>query len=366
MNPMVPDNKKITPFLVFFLVHSMQIGVGILGFQRFITKSAGYDAWISIIITGLFIHIIMWMIFKMLNTANGDMITIHTFVLGNKIGKLISSVFILYCCLFMVTVLRSYIEIIQVWMFQELNTFWFALVFLLLVIYIVNGGFRTVAGIAFFSVVLPFYITVLLIVTVPYSDFTNMLPIFDHSVKELLLASRDMSFTVLGFETILFYYPFIQEPKKSKKWAHFGLLFTTIVCVYFAILTFAYFSEEQLQKNVWPTLAMWKIIQFPFVERFEYIGIANWSLVILPNVCTCLWCASRLAKRLFSIRQKTSVPAIAFLCLIATSFLTTREQINALTDMTAKIGFYFNLIYIPLLFIGTIIVKKVKNRETNT
>lgn len=366
MNPNVPEYKKITPFLVFFLVHSMQIGVGILGFQRFIAKSGGYDAWISIIITGLILHIIMWMIFKMLKMANGDMISIHTFVLGNKIGKFISSFFILYFCLFMITVLRSYIEIIQVWMFQELNTFWFALVFLILVIYIVNGGLRTVAGIAFFSVVLPLYIGILLIVTIPYSDFTNMLPIFDHSVKELLLASRNMSFSVLGFESILFFYPFIQEPEKSKKWAHFGILFTTIVCVYFAILTFAYFSEAQLQKNVWPTLTMWKIIRFPFVERFEYIGIANWGLVILPNVCTCLWCASRLAKQLFSIRQKTSVPAIALLCLIATSFLSTREQIQFLTDFAAKIGFYFNGIYIPLLFIGTLIAKKVKNRETKT
>ena len=52
-------------------------------------------------------------------------------------------------------------------MFPELKTFWFALVFLLLVIYIVTGGFRTVAGIAFFSIVLPFYIAVLLVFVIP-------------------------------------------------------------------------------------------------------------------------------------------------------------------------------------------------------
>ncbi|PAE43063.1 GerAB/ArcD/ProY family transporter [Bacillus sp. 7884-1] len=366
MKSIVPESKKISPFLVFFLIVSMQIGVGILGFQRFIAKTAGYDAWISIIITGLAIHIIMWMILKMLSITNGDFITIHTFVLGNKLGKMVSSIFILYLSLFAVTVLRSYIEIVQVWMFPDLETFWFALVFFLLVIYIVNGGFKTIAGIAFFSIVLPFYIAVMFVVTIPYSDFTNLLPIFDHSVKELLLASRDMSFTVLGFETILFYYPFIQEQEKSKKWVHLGLLFTTVVCLYLAVLTFAYFSEAQLQKNVWPTLTMWKIIKLPFVERFEYIGIANWFLIILPNVCICLWCASRLAKQLFSIRQKATIPTISILCFIATCFMTTREQINMVTDITAKVGFYFNMIYIPILFAGTLIAKKVRNREKNT
>lgn len=365
MKSIVPESKKISPFLVFFLIVGMQVGVGILGFQRFIAKAAGYDAWISVIIAGVAIHIIMWMMLKMLSITNGDLITIHTFVLGNKLGKMVSSIFILYISLFAVTILRSYIEIVQVWMFPDLETFWFALAFLLLVIYIVNGGFKTIAGIAFFSIVLPLYIAVMFIVTIPHSDFTNLLPIFDHSIKELMLSSRDMTFTVLGFETILFFYPFIQEPEKAKKWVHLGILFTTLVCLYLAILTFAYFSEAQLQKNVWPTLTMWKIIKLPFVERFEYIGIANWFLIILPNVCICLWCASRLAKQLFSIRQKTTIPVISLLCLIVASLVKTREQINILTDMTAKVGFYFNIIYIPILFAATLIAKKVRNREKN-
>ena len=366
MNSNVPDSKKISPFLVFFLIHTMQSGVGILGFQRFIAKTAGYDAWMSIILSGLFVHILLWMMFKMLKIADGDMTSIHTFVLGKKIGKIFSSFFILYFCLFTVTILRSYIEVVQVWMFPELRTFWFALAFHILVIYIVFGGFRTVAGIAFFSIILPFYIAVLFVIIIPYADFTNLLPIFDHSVKELLLASRDMSFTLLGFETLLFFYPFIQNPERSKKWAHFGALYTTMLCIYLAILAFGFFPEAQLQKNIWPTLAMWKIIKLPFVERFEYIGVSNWGLVILPNICICLWCASRLAKQLFSIRQKTSVPAIAILCLIATSLISTRGQINILTDYTGKVGFYFNFIYVPLLFAGTLIAKKVRNREKHT
>ncbi|MEH7176909.1 GerAB/ArcD/ProY family transporter [Neobacillus vireti] len=366
MNSNVPDSRKIAPFLVFFLISSMQFGVGILGFQRFIAKSAGYDGWISIILAGIMIHIILWMMLKMIKIADGDIITIHTFILGEKIGKFISSVFIFYFLLLSITILRSYIEIVQVWMFPELKTFWFALVFLLLVIYIVNGGFRTVAGIAFFSIVLPFYIAILFVVIIRYSDFTNLLPIFDHSVKEILLGSRDMTFSVLGFETLLFFYPFIQNPEKAKKWAHFGVLFTTIICVYLAILAFGYFSEAQLQKHVWPTLTMWKIIKMPFVERFEYIGIANWSLMILPNICISIWSASRLMKQIFSIRQKTSVPFISILCLIGTSLLITREQINILTDITSKVGYYLIIIYIPLLFVGTFIAKKVRTRETNS
>lgn len=111
---------------------------------------------------------------------------------------------------------------------------------------------------------------------------------------------------------------------------------------------------------------MWKIIKLPFVERFEYIGIANWYLIVIPNASLSLWCASRLVKQVFSIRQKTSVPVLAFLCLVGTSLLATRPQINFLADLTAKVGFYFNAIYVPLLFIAFLITKKVKKSEKNS
>ncbi|WP_071393623.1 GerAB/ArcD/ProY family transporter [Bacillus tuaregi] len=366
MKVSIPENKKIAPFLVFFTVHAMQTGIGILGFTRIIAKNAGHDGWISIIVTGLVIQLIIWMIYKMAKVADGDILAIHSFILGKKLSKAICSLLIIYFCLLTVTVLRGFIEIVHVWMFPELSIFWFSVVFFILLNYIVNGGIRTVTGIAFFSVVLPFYIVLLFFITIPYSDFTNLLPILDHPVSDILRGSRDMSLTVLGFETILIFYPFIKSPEKSRKWASLGNLYTILLCLYIAILTFSYFSENQLQKNAWPLLTMWKIIKMPFVERFEYIGIANWCLIILPNACLAIWCASWLAKQIFSLRQKISVPALSVLCIIGTSLLLTREMVNILTDITAKIGLYFNFVYIPLLFLATIIAEKVKKRETET
>lgn len=363
MNVTVPENKKVSPFLVFFLIHAMQFGIGILGFQRVIAKTAGYDAWMSVIITGLAIHVILWMIYKMLNTVNGDIVSIHRYVFGKKIGNFLSFILIFYFTLLAVMVLRTYIEVVQVWMFPQLETFWFAFAFLTVVVYAIFGGFRTVTGMAFFGIVLPSYILVLFLFTIPYADYSNILPMFEHSLLDVLTAGKNMSLTIIGFETILVFYPFIKDPEKSKKWGHLAIFYTTSLCLYLCILTFGYFPEEQLQINIWPTLTMWKIIMMPFVERFEYIGIANWCLIILPNACVTLWCASRLAKRLFSIKIKKSVPALALLSLIATSLIFTRTQVSYISDLVSNIGFYFTFVYIPLLFIATMIIKKVKKND---
>ena len=362
MEQLVPEKAKISPFLVFFLLHTMQFGVGILGFQRIIALTAGYDAWISVIIAGLSVHVILWIMYKICETAHGDLISAHIFVFGNKIGKIISLPFVLYFSLYSVVLLRTFIEIVQVWMFQDLSTFWYSLAFCILAVYIIYGGFRTVTGIGFFGVVLPTYLMLTFFFTIPYADFRNLLPIFDHSFKNLLLASYQMSLTYLGWEILPIIYPFIKEPQKSKKWAHMGVLYTTILYTILTVITFSYFSEAQLQKNIWATLSMWKIVVMPFVERFEYIGIANWNIVILPNFCIALWCSSRILKRVTNLKQKKGVIIMALLCLISINFFQTREQINTVLDLTGEIAFFLNYGYIPLLFFTMLIVKKVKKK----
>lgn len=362
MEQLVPEKAKISPFLVFFLVHTMQVGIGVLGYQRIIAQTAGYDAWISVVIAGLSVHIILWMIYKIAETANGDIVSAHTFVFGKKMGKLISLPFVLYFLLICVSVLRTFIEVVQVWMFQDMSTFWYSLAFCSLAIYIIFGGFRTVTGVAFFGVVLPAYLIFTFFFTIPYADLRNLLPIFDHSIRDLVMASYQMSLTYLGYEILLFIYPFIKEPQKSKKWAHLGVLFTTFLYTFLTIVTFAYFSEGQLQKNVWATLTMWKIVEMPFVERFEYIGIANWNIIILPNFCIALWCASRIVKRVTNMKQKYGVLILAMVVLITINFLKTRQQIHTLIDYTGKIAFLINYGYIPLLFFLILIVKKVKKK----
>ncbi|WP_176167270.1 GerAB/ArcD/ProY family transporter [Mesobacillus jeotgali] len=365
MQQQVPERLQISPFLVLYLIMSMQIGIGVLGYQRIIAKDAGYDAWMSVLAAGFSIHIIIWMIYKICGTVNGDIVAANAFVFGKKIGAALSSLFIVYLMILILAVLRTYLEVIQVWMFPEISVFWYSFVFMILSVYIVFGGFRTVTGIAFFCLVLPSYLLLTFFFALKYADFRNLLPVFDHSIKELSMGAYNMALTYIGFEVPLFFYPFIKDAPKSQKWAHLGVFLTTIIYTALAIITFVYFSEAQLAKSIWATLEMWKIVTMPFVERFEYIGIANWNLVILPNICIALWGSSMILKRAFKLQQKKGVILLALISLFAMLFFDSRAKINLLNDWTAKIGFALTYIYIPILFIGTFIAKKVRSKNDN-
>jgi spore germination protein (amino acid permease) len=302
--------------------------------------------------------------YKICESADGDVVTAHLFAYGSMIGKGASFLYILYFIILAVAILRGFIEVVQVWVFPELSVWTFAAVFLVLVVYIVFGGFRTVVGIAFFGLVLPAYLLLVFGFTFRYSDFSNLLPILDHTPLQLLKSSFHMSLTFMGFEILLFIYPYIKKPEQSKKWAHLGVLITTLFYTAVAVITFAYFSEKMLQKSIWATLEMWKIVNMPFVERFEYIGIANWVLIILPNVCLCIWSASKIMKRIFPVRQRRAVLIIAVVSLVIIGLLDTRDKVNMFMDFTGKIGFILNYLYVPFLFVSVLVARKVKKSET--
>src|SRR5690606_21171189 len=119
---------------------------------------------------------------------------------------------------------------------------------------------------------------------------------------------------------------------------------------------------EAIDQLIWASLNMWKIIEMPFVERFEYIGIATWFVIMLPKVCLYLWISGRMLKRSFDVRLRTSIPIIASLCLIVLPFMENRTQIHSAIDFVSQIDLYLTGIYIPILFICVLIVWKVKKR----
>lgn len=360
MQQTIPESLKVSPFMAAFVIVSMQIGIGVLGFQRLISEDAGYDAWISVMLAGISVNVIVWIMYKICEAVDGDVMSANKYVFGKWIGNSINTIFILYFTMTCLSLLAGLIEVIRTWMFLGMKPAFFASVYLLLGIYIVNGGFRTVVGISLFGIVVPAYLLLSFFAPIRYGDFTNLLPILDHTPIQFLKSAYNMTFTYLGYGVLLFFYPFIKEPKKSKKWVHIGLLGTTLFYTFVTVVTFAYFPIALLQKSIWATLEMWKIVKLPFIERFEYLGLANWALIILPNVAISLWVGSRVAKRVFHVSQRKAVLFIAAIVLVLVLMLDSRERINTFFDIQAKTGFVMAYIYTPFLYFALLIKKKVK------
>ena len=96
----------------------------------------------------------IWIIYQILNQGNGDIIAINQDVLGKWIGGLFNFIFILYCIVRCnnTTYLYRSSTCLDVSFHFILD---YSRGFLGLCYYIVTGGFRVVAGIGFFGIVIP-------------------------------------------------------------------------------------------------------------------------------------------------------------------------------------------------------------------
>ncbi|SDM56128.1 spore germination protein (amino acid permease) [Fictibacillus solisalsi] len=363
MNLQPKENKLVSPYFAFYLINTMQVGVGVLGFQRYIAKSAGHDAWMAVITGGILIHLLVWMSYRMLKNSGGDLVAVHEDIAGKAIGGALSTLFTVYSGFLALTVLRTYIEVIQVWMFPHINIWGISLILLGVVYYFVSGGFRIVTALGFFSVILGTPLIFLKYFAVKDSHIYNILPLFDHSVTDFFVATKTMTLNYLGFEMLLLYYPFIKHPEKSEKWSQWGVFFTILVYTITAVESFAYYSQGQLKHTIWATLTLWKIVEFPFVERFEYIGISMWLFVVLPNVCIAVWCVTRGFKRVYSIKQKHTLIPVLILIFAGTLFFKDRQEIDLLNSLVSKAGYYIIYFYIPLLFVLHWLVLKVRRKK---
>jgi hypothetical protein len=129
------------------------------------------------------------------------------------------------------------------------------------------------------------------------------------------------------------------------------------------LVSLTYFSGEQLNKTIWATLSLFSIVRFPFIERFEYIAICFWMLVILPNLCLYLWAAYRGTIRLVKVSTNKFSWIFSVLILIATISVQTRAQINTVNDKFAQVAFYIVFAYPIFLYVVAVVKKKFTSHK---
>ncbi|SHM93773.1 GerAB/ArcD/ProY family transporter [Gracilibacillus kekensis] len=358
-----PDiSQMVSPFLLLFILHATQIGEGILSFERRISKVAGYDSWISILLTGLATATVIFLIWRIV-PENKDLIDVHLELFGKIIGKIFSAVFGLYCFAIAIIVVRSYIEIIQIWLFPDLSVSYFLIFLYILILYMVLGGFRIVIGFAFFSVFVTTFLAIFKYAAFSNGYIDNLLPILNTEIINIIKGIEPMTFGFLGIELILVYAPFIHRFKTGLKWALLANGLTTFVYLYSTIAIFIYYNIEQLQRITWPSLQLWKVIDFPFVERFEFVGISLHFIAIIASAALYFWAGTQCFHRLTNISFKKIAISFAIIGVSSVFYVTNFLVIERVTTYLSKIGVYLLFGYIPFLFIVWLIITGVKKKN---
>src|SRR5690625_4098999 len=109
INVKVEAHVMVRAFYLFFLITTIQTGVGTMGAPRYIYKFAHQDSWVSILLAHGFIMITVAVMFMILNQyESADIFGIQVDVFGKVLGKLLGVIYVVYFGLILVSVLATY------------------------------------------------------------------------------------------------------------------------------------------------------------------------------------------------------------------------------------------------------------------
>lgn len=362
INIIPQKNHQFHAYLLFYVIVSVQIGVGIFSFQRSAFKVTGHDAWISVIIAGICTHLTIWLIVRMLEKYEStDLYGIHYDIFGKYIGTILNCCYMFYYLFVTAMIIRNYIEVVQAWVFPDMPAWLMALIIASLTIFAGHGGIRTILGICMFSffVILPSIL--LFYSSLEFAVWTHLLPIWDTNTQDILNGAITMGFSLAGFEVIFSIYPFIVNKERTMLHAQLGVAFTNVVYLCIMMISIVYFSPDQLKSSIWPSINMLKIVKYSYLERLEFIVISVWFLVILGGILFNTWFITRGFKRMWNLNSKITL--IISLCVIVvfSLFIEGYKQIDKFNNWADKGSIIFSYLYPVLLSFIVAIVFKIRN-----
>ncbi|MDN4495617.1 GerAB/ArcD/ProY family transporter [Ureibacillus aquaedulcis] len=350
--------------LLFFFVTKVQIGVGVYGFQSLIYEEAKQDSWISIIISFLASHIIVFVMFKVLEMYDSnDIYGINIDLFGKLFGNFINFLLVIYSGVIFFTILNNFSEVMVTWVFPDINSSFIIITVLLLVIYTFTGGLRVIIGLCFIGFFLPQWMLGVLVYPLEFANANYLFPIFDNDLISLLKGAYAMSFTIVGFEALTTLYPYVKEKKKAQLYVHLGLLYTLVVYLFVMLVSLLFFSGEQLERVIWATLSLFSIVRLPFFERIEIFTVCFWIIVILPNLCIYAWSAYRGIGRIIKVNQKTFILFFTAIIFIGSFLIETQYQMNVINKISGHVSFYIVFVLPFFIYFIAFLKNKIFKRQ---
>src|SRR5690606_11480828 len=106
-------------------------------------RGAEHDAWVSVLVFGFLLRIVFFMMMYILKQSNnGDILSVHKETFGKIFGGLLNMIVACYFALASLFAFHTYIDILQIWVFNGIASWEYSLLLIVVIYYIIAGGFR--------------------------------------------------------------------------------------------------------------------------------------------------------------------------------------------------------------------------------
>ncbi|NLY45881.1 MAG: endospore germination permease [Tissierella sp.] len=358
-------DPKISNIQIRAILVSTIIGIGILSLPNQLATAMDKDGWIPIVLSGLLIIPMIIIINKIFEANPGK----DFFMIGNEtLGKFFFTIILIIYLTYYIAVC-SYIsrllgELIKGFLLPETPIQLIVFLFILSSSYVAVSEINIIARVSYliYPIVIGFGV-LLFLVSLPGSDFTNILPVFQSDLSQLPEGMKVALFSFAGFEVLFFTIPFVEDNRRMTKTSISAIVIVTGLYLVLFLVTLTQFSIQQIKSDPFPLLMIAKLIDLPgfFLQNLDGLVMSIWVAVIFSTFTPLYYSSGKILSKLF----KTKTHAIFILILVPVIyFIALRpKSIVELNTLMSSVVNYLSGVVVLIVPIILFVVGRIRGRN---
>jgi len=354
----------INPAQLVLLVFGTIVGVGFITLPRGVVEKAREDAWLTIILAGFVSLASLWLILRTARIFPSDtLVEYNVKIFGRVGGFLFNLLFAGYFLFFAVTGVRTMAEVVRTEMlpFTPLEAIIIAM--LITILYAAWDGLMPIVRINESGQPITFILIILFFLFAYLeADWYEIRTPFAEGFLRVVQPIPNTTYSYLGFEILLLYYPFIIKKEKCFWNAATGIALSGAFYSFIVLGALLTLGPDVTMTQTYPVVTMAKMIEIvrQFVERAELLLIILWLPLAYTTHLVVFFSSAFTMNRMFPrISQRwwmgLSIPVIYVLTLIPDNLM----EMEIWTNNVGITGMFFLFVYPLLLMTGVFIRRRL-------
>ncbi|WP_161568285.1 GerAB/ArcD/ProY family transporter [Anaerobacillus alkaliphilus] len=350
-------NEKIHFTQIAVIVYLIQSGIILFALPRLVAEAFGTNGWLGIFGLSGIVLVNIYLIHLVYKKGNGRSIFL---ILEQNLPKFLLYPLYLYLIVTLgllgILVAKNYSLLIQLTMFVDVNPNLLLFYFVIVSIFFVSKGIYNMGKIAIVFFFFTIWTIFLLLIVAPEFSFTRLTPFLFQNPLDPMKSGLESYTAFLGFEIVLFLFPYVQKDGNFGKAIVIGHLFTTFIYAAVCFIAMGFFSLEQLRNILYPTQVILKHMETPLIERIENLVFGVFLLKIMVTVVFYHWAALEVTKQIFPKTKELKLIIGLFMGTFLVALIPTiQREVNELFSMVVTpyvfFAFFFPILLLFLLWV---------------
>lgn len=356
--------NKITQNQYRSIVEASMVAMGILSLSREVSRNAYQDAWISVILGGIYPIIVVLSASFIDRKMNGHSFDkINNKIYGKFLSKIILISFFIKFTFYGATIISGFTNVVKIVFVPFISPYVIIAVLFSITLYTTINGLTLVGRLC---EIVSYLLVILVIMMITFSlegHMINVRPVFS-SFKNIILAVPNSLYSYTGVELTYIVISFITNktnPKKAGLQAVLFIIFTYTSNVFVVIYCLGW---EIASKNSYPILYLSSTLEIPLIENLRTTLMIIWSFVVFRILACYLFASGYCLSKAFNMKYKLGVIITLILGTIGSIFMIPEYNRADILDKVSPYTMAFGALWGVITC--AIIVMKNKKASNNS